>query len=79
MKRSVEWHEECLANMRNHLQRERDELERKMASVERTKNQVSEYARQIIRAKEEGLAEFDSDRYMKKRKPREPQPHGDKP
>ncbi len=78
MKREIQWHEECLRNQQSHLKRERDELERKMASVSRTQEEVYAYARQILHAKEAGITEFDRERYMKPRKRSSAASHAEK-
>ena len=68
MKRSIAWHEHCLQNQQDYLRREREFLEQKIASFERLRADVEQYAKHINKAKADGMAEFDSDMFNKKRK-----------
>lgn len=68
MKKPIAWHEECLHNQKAHVFREAELLEKQAAALAKTREDTYAYARQILRAKEDGLEEFDRERYLKKRK-----------
>ena len=65
MKRDLAWHENCLRNQQDYLRREREALERKIAEVERMRADTEQYAKQINKAKSEGLSAFDRDKFSK--------------
>lgn len=75
MKRSIEWHEQCLMNYRRSL----DDRLRRLTNMEKEYERgVAEYevmavaynqdAAKLAEAKRRGLDGYDSERFMKKRK-----------
>ena len=67
MKLSIEWHEQCLENMRLNLDRTRGELTRVQDRVAREEQRVAFVERQLAEAKRRGLTEFDPERFLQKR------------
>ena len=65
--RSIDWHADCLANMRHSLADAEGGLERAQQRVDRLRADVALYERQIAEAKRRGLEQFDSDRLLKNR------------
>ena len=63
MKRSIDWHEECLQNQRDHLKREREKLDRQIATVDRLVRDLDVYVRQVKRAKRLDKDGFDRDKF----------------
>ena len=68
MKRPIAWHEECLANLRISLARQKEEVARLVKCVAHTKLIQAQMAAQIDEAKRRGLTEFDAERLMKRRR-----------
>ncbi len=66
--RDIEWHEQCLTNMRNTLIGYRHALAAEQRRVTTLEAEVSLYERQIAEAKERGMTEFDRDRLLRTRK-----------
>ena len=64
MKMSIEWHEEGLKNMREHLDREREALNRYIDAVKKTEKAIFILETQITGAKKKGKDGFDSERFM---------------
>lgn len=69
MKMPVKWHKGNLENMRRFAQRQRDTAAQAIAAAERTEADCMLLDSQIIRAELKGIAEFDSDKFGKKRIP----------
>lgn len=67
MKFPIEWHRNCLKNMQASAIRSREAAKRAIAAAEHLEKMCIEYDAQIIRAEEMGVAEFDSDKFGKKR------------
>ncbi len=67
MKFSIEWHEQCLENMRLSLDRTRGELLRVQDRLAYEEQRVAMVELQINEAKRRGLKEFDPDRFVQKR------------
>lgn len=68
MKRAVEWHEQCLANMQRTLRMYEEADARSLARTEGLRAGVELYERQIAEARQRGMAEFDSERLLRKRR-----------
>jgi hypothetical protein len=71
MKRSIEWHRECLINRNKNLEHliiQRDRLNRE---IEKDKKENDFYSMQIRTAIDEGRAAFDCERYLVKRSAKE--------
>ena len=68
MKQTIAWHKSCLANMRQHLKRETEELVARAASVNRHRQNTHFLFLQIERAEAEGRDGFDGDKFMVQRK-----------
>jgi|GEM_PF-5071193 len=68
MKMSIEWHEEGLKNMRDHLDRERAALnhyiDAVIDAVKKTEQAIFILETQIREAKKNGKDGFDPDRFM---------------
>jgi hypothetical protein len=62
----ISWHEACLKSRRQTLANERASLELQRQSVERLIESVWILEAQIDRAKREGKAAFDPDKYLPK-------------
>jgi hypothetical protein len=67
MKLSIQWHEQCLENMRLSLDRTRGELTRVQDRVAYEEQRVAFAERQLDEAKRRGLTEFDPERFLKQR------------
>lgn len=63
----LDWHKNNLKNMRDHVQRRRDEGHRILADAAATERRCIELDAQIIRAELKGIKEFDPDKFNKKR------------
>jgi len=70
MKFSIEWHEQCLENMRLSLDRTRGELTRVQDRVNYEEQRVAFAERQLAEAKRRGLTEFDPIAFLRSRKAR---------
>ena len=68
MKLPIAWHEECLANLRISLERQKEEVARLVERVAHTKLIEAQMVAQIDEAKRRGLTEFDAERLMKRRR-----------
>jgi hypothetical protein len=66
---SIDFHERCLKNRIDGLRRQRAELERLQASVERSSRLAEFLAEQIKQAKAQRKTRFDADRFMAKFNP----------
>jgi len=66
MKKSIEWHENCLKNMTTYYQSQRSELDRLKLEVGKFACEILFYDGQIARAKREKRDGFDRDRFMVK-------------
>jgi hypothetical protein len=64
----IAWHRECLKNMTAHLERYRKEAARLVAEMESLERRVTFYADQITTAEARGMAAFDQERLLVKRK-----------
>ena len=67
MKMTIEWHEDCLKNQKKHYAREDKLLRLDIARLNKLENDIQDYVDKINRAKDEGKAIFDSERYGVKR------------
>ena len=63
------WHERNLQSSESWLKRQEQELARMQLRIERDRAEVAFIRLQIETAKKEGKTKFDSDRYLKARKP----------
>lgn len=67
MKKSIQWHEDCLRNRKISLDQDRTSLD---LATERLDNSVisyNNYLHQITQAKDENKDGFDRDRYLVKK------------
>ena len=71
MKRSLEWHDECLKNMMESLTYAIAKAERAAAEVVRLEKDADHYRRQIFEARRRGMTEFDSERLLRTAKVKE--------
>lgn len=62
---SIEWHEECLKNVRSSAEEKRRLANAYADDADRLEKYVLMYSQQIERAKAEGKDRFDRDRYLK--------------
>ena len=60
---TVEWHKDCLKNMRHHLKREQEIAIRQAERAQILKDRTDMYQNQIDRAVREAKPGFDSERY----------------
>jgi len=67
MQRKIKWHEDCIANEKNELEKIEREIKRKMGEYNILTNEIEFYQKQVVEAKRRGLDCFDEDRFMKKR------------
>ena len=65
MKMSIDWHEDCLKNMKITLNTEKVSLERLLKDIDRLENRINFYSCQIEEAKRKKKTGFDEDRFMK--------------
>lgn len=75
-KHSIQWHKECLENMRASAHRARDAAQRALNDAERTERECMALDAMIIEAELRGLDGFDEAKFCKKRK--QPRPQGDR-
>lgn len=68
MKRPIEWHEECLRNQRDELERAQHRLALAVESERRARADVDLRERQIAEAKRRGMDAFDSEKLLIKRR-----------
>jgi hypothetical protein len=68
MKRSLEWHRQCLVNLRATLEDRKSALARMTADVERLRGEVALLDRQIQVAEERGMDAFDPNRLLRSKK-----------
>lgn len=66
MKQTIEWHKKCLENVKDSLFREEAELVRMRAKVDRTREAVEFYEKQIAEAEAQRKDGFDGDKFMRK-------------
>ena len=66
-KHPVSWYEECLKNRIENLKRDKETINSQMRYIKEFEIENAILSGQIKRAKEEGLTEFDRDRYNKPR------------
>lgn len=66
MKRTIEWHEQCLKNMRDNYAREKAALYRHEQEVERRLEDIYKLERQLVAAKKLKRDGFDSEKFMKR-------------
>jgi hypothetical protein len=64
MKKSIEWHEECLSNSKNHLRNKKIELEFLTAYIADQERRNNFYELQIDTARKNGITEFDSNSFF---------------
>lgn len=67
MKRSLEWHRECLENWERSLIGQRNDFARAKANLERSEAEFAFYAQQVEEAERRGMDAFDRDRLLVKR------------
>jgi len=67
MKKSIEWHEECLSNSKKHLENRKRELEFLMAYIADQERRNNFYGLQIDTARKNGITEFDSNSFFSTR------------
>lgn len=65
-KMSMEWHIDCLSNLKQNIQREREYLKNRMAVLKNNEEKLVFYISQIELAKERGLDGFDREKLGKK-------------
>lgn len=68
--RSIEWHEQCLKNMRTSLSDAEYRASRAREFADELRSKVEFYQLQIEEAKRRGMERFDGDRLLKPRKAR---------
>lgn len=68
MKKPIAWHEECLKNWLESIERKRGEIERMQYGLEDSERGAKYLALQISSAKRIGKDGFDSERFMVSRK-----------
>ena len=66
MKKTIQWHKDCLRNVTESAARKRDEAKRVCAEADRIENYAAFMALQIASAEKAGKDGFDSERYMAK-------------
>lgn len=62
----IDWHRDCLKNMRENLVRRMAELERLRVSIERFAGDIDHLEKQIARAEKLKKTSFDSDKFFKR-------------
>lgn len=67
-KMPIEWHKDCLVNMELNLSRERTDVEERTNRLVDREAEFRFYMEQIEEAERRGLAAFDADRLLVKRK-----------
>jgi hypothetical protein len=68
--RSVEWYEDCLVNNRSSVERLHQELERLQERVKRAEEELAFRELQIQEAKRLKKTEFDSESFLKSKRPK---------
>jgi mRNA-degrading endonuclease RelE of RelBE toxin-antitoxin system len=63
MKNSVEWHKNCLKNIKKYREKLLKRIEDLKEDLEKTNREIFIYEQQIIRAEKLNKKEFDSDRF----------------
>jgi prefoldin subunit 5 len=69
-KQTIEWHEGCLSNSKEYIQRESEEIQKAVARIESMKKSYEEQLQKLNQAKEMGLSEYDAERQLPKSKPK---------
>lgn len=67
LKRSIQWHEECLRNLKVTVETYRAEAARLEETYNRANSDRLMYEQQIERAKSKGITEFDREKFGKRR------------
>lgn len=67
MKFPIAWHKQCLENQRRHSADLLVQIERLEMDYARSQQEINAYDAKIIRAETMGLAEFDRERFGKKK------------
>jgi len=67
MRRPIEWHRQCYANVQDSVERQRKEVERAIANLTISEQRLSFYGEQIAAAEKRGMDAFDCERLMIKR------------
>ncbi len=62
-KRSIEWHEECLNNMKSFLIRLEKQMNDLKYNIKRLKSDIDLKSNQINKAYEKGMTEFDCKKF----------------
>ncbi len=61
---TIEWHKNCLGNIRSHLAREEAHRDRVIEACRKLVDSERQYTAQIAEAERRGKDKFDSDRFM---------------
>lgn len=67
MKMSLAWHRECLHNAKTSLMQKEKHLAEETKDVQAHRDRILMYEQQIKRAEEEGKADFDRDKFGRKK------------
>jgi len=66
VKRSIEWHEECLKNNKRFIKEKREEIRRLQLEIDQNLFECEMYELQISEAKKKKMNGFDSGLFMEK-------------
>jgi ribosomal protein S21 len=67
MKMPLQWHEQCLRNMKSHAERATIDAERAAEYASKLKTEIEQRERQLAEARRRGIDSFDPDRFAIKR------------
>lgn len=67
MKQSIKWHVECYLNHSASIARDEAQLRERLATIEKEREELAFYNKQIESARNEGRDGFDRYRYMIKK------------
>jgi ribosomal protein S21 len=67
MKMPLQWHEQCLRNMKSHAERATIDAERAAEYASKLKTEIEQRERQLAEARRRGIDSFDADRFTVKR------------
>jgi hypothetical protein len=70
MKFPIEWHEQCLENMKKNYEREAEAVARMQQRLDRHGIEIEIYRQKIQEAKARGKDGFDSEKFLKRRQPK---------
>ena len=68
MKFPIEWHEKCLKNKEDYVNRLRELVHREILDYVSARRRLNFYRRQVEEAKRQGKEGFDSERFLQKEK-----------